>query len=452
MTKKLFGTDGIRGTVNEGAIRPDVFARFGEALGYTLRRSDDQPLVIIGRDTRKSGEMLQSAIVAGLINAGANVAIVGVLPTPAIGWLVKQNRASAGLMITASHNPYPDNGVKVFGEDGYKLSGSQQDEIEALISNGSAACSVAVERMGQVVQPNVGAEAYIDFAVSTCGEGIDLTGLNVCVDAANGAGASVVGPALQRLGANVRLSGVSANGVNINENCGALHPEELAKDVMEMPADIGIAFDGDADRIVMVDEIGRIIDGDQIMGAIAIDLHAKGKLAGDTLVATIMSNLGLEGALRKRGIKLERTKVGDRYVVERLREGGFSIGGEQSGHVVLSDFVTTGDALIASLAVLSIMVRQGKKASEVLNVFEPVPQLLRNIRYGASDPLASERVALKIDQVKSELGANGRVVVRKSGTEPLIRVMAEAYQEVDAEKAVSDIIQEIEAFGAAGEV
>ena len=443
MAEKLFGTDGIRGTVNKGAIRPDMFLRFGEALGYTLCKAGDRPVVVIGRDTRASGLILQSAIVSGLLNAGADVALLDVLPTPALGWLTVQNGATAGLMITASHNPFHDNGVKVFGPDGYKLSGAQQDEIEAIIQDTGFDCTVPAERFGRLVDAEFDVSSYADFAVRTAGPDLSLGGLKVVIDAANGAGVSAAEPIFRSLGAEVMMLADKPDGVNINSKCGALHPEGLSEAVRAHSAQIGIAFDGDADRILVVDENGEVADGDQIMGAVALDAKAQGRLTGDTVVATIMSNLGLEGALSREGIKLERTKVGDRYVVERLREGGFSIGGEQSGHVVLADHVTTGDAIIAAIAVLSIMVRESKKASEVLSVFEPVPQLLENVRYQSDDPLSDESVKARIESVSESLGDSGRVVVRKSGTEPLIRVMAEAYERKNAERAVSEIIAEI---------
>lgn len=444
MTEKLFGTDGIRGTVNEGVIRPDMFLRLGEALGYVLKQAVDRPVVILGRDTRASGVILQSALEAGLLNAGVDIGRVGVVPTPALGWLTVQNDADAGIMITASHNPFTDNGVKIFGADGYKLSSAQQAEIEEIIQDQSINCAAPSDAFGCALEPGHDAEAYVKFASSVVGSDASFGGMKLCIDAANGAGFEVAAPAFKALGADVQMLNAEPDGVNINASCGALHPEALAKAVIERGADAGIAFDGDADRIVMIDETGRIVDGDQIMGAIAIDAHARGRLSGNTVVATIMSNLGLERALKERGIVLERTKVGDRYVVERLREGGFSVGGEQSGHVVLAEHVTTGDAIIAAMSVLSIMVRTKSRASDVLSVFEPVPQLLENVRYSSADPLANADVATCIERVRDQLGEGGRVVVRKSGTEPLIRVMAEAFVKEDAERAVRDIVDAIE--------
>ncbi|MAI89471.1 phosphoglucosamine mutase [Ponticaulis sp.] len=444
MADQLFGTDGIRGRVNEGAIRPAMFVRFGEALAHVLLSEKVAPTVLIGRDTRKSGEMIQSAIEAGLLNAGANVVRGGVLPTPAVGWLTKHSGASAGLMITASHNPYPDNGVKAFGPDGFKLSGAQQDQIEAIIQDQSVECNVDVARMGSVFERYDYAEEYQKFASGIVSDGVRFDGMSVCVDAANGAGAFIARDVFEKLGANVFMLGCEPDGVNINLKCGALHPEKLAQAVLDQKSHLGIGFDGDADRILLVDETGQVVDGDQIMGAIGLDYHEQGLLKGNTVVATIMSNLGLEAALRSAGITLDRTKVGDRYVVERMREGGFVVGGEQSGHVVLAEHVTTGDAIISALKIMEIMARKSKPASEVLSVFEPVPQILKNVRFKSEDPLETEQVKDAINSAKDQLSTNGRVVVRKSGTEPVIRVMAEAYAKPDAEDAVDKIIQAIE--------
>lgn len=445
MTERLFGTDGIRGSVNQGAIRPHMFLRFGEALGKVLRQSSKEPSVLIGRDTRGSGPMIEAAIEAGLINAGVNVVRGGIVPTPAIGCLVPQLKVSAGLMITASHNPAPDNGVKAFGSDGFKLSSDQQDEIEALIQDLSVDCFVDVGSMGQVRdQSDLGA-LYAQFAKSSFDPSLSLSGLKIALDAANGAASYLAERVIAGLGGEIVASlGTEPNGANINLNCGAMHPEALQAAVKSTGADIGMAFDGDADRIILVDETGVVVDGDQVMGAIGLDFHARGKLAHDTVVATIMSNMGLELALEERGISLERTKVGDRYVVERMREGGFVVGGEQSGHIVLTDYVTTGDAIIAALKVLEVMVRKNAPASSVLSVFQPVPQVLKNIRYASSDPLSDLSVKQVLTDVTSRLGREGRIVVRKSGTEPVIRVMAEAVRSTDADSAVDEIISAVQ--------
>lgn len=444
MADKLFGTDGIRGRVNTGAIRPDMFLRFGEAFGSVLRKSHDAPTVLIARDTRASGEMIQSAIEAGLFNAGVSVARAGVLPTPAVGCLVRSEGYASGLMITASHNPAPDNGVKVFGRDGFKLTQDMQDEIETLIQDTSSPCFVDVGSMGRGIEASELRSTYIRFAKDSILGETPLKGMRLCIDAANGAGFDVALDIFEQLGAEVVLIGASPDGANINEKCGALHLEKLTARTIADGADLGIAFDGDADRIALVDETGQEIDGDQIMGAIALHYKAQGKLAGDTLVATIMSNLGLEQAMKRAGITLERTKVGDRYVVECMRENGFVVGGEQSGHVVLADYVTTGDAIIAALQVLSIMVSQNKRASEVLKVFEPVPQVLKNVRYETSDPLSSDLVKEAYSRMESELAEAGRIVLRKSGTEPLIRVMAEAQSAELAERVVDTIIDAVQ--------
>lgn len=444
MTERLFGTDGIRGRVNHGAIRPHMFLRFGEALGKVVRQSHSQPSVLIGRDTRASGLMIQSAIESGLINAGVSVVRGGIVPTPAIGCLVPQLKASAGLMITASHNPASDNGVKAFGPDGFKLSTEQQDEIEALIQDTNAECFVDVAQMGIVSDQSELADRYVEFALSSVESGVSFKGLKIAIDAANGAARDLGHRIVTHLEGEIVASlGDTPDGANINKDCGAMHPERLQEAVKSSGADIGMAFDGDADRIILVDELGKVVDGDQVMGAIGLDYAARGLLKHNTVVATIMSNMGLELALEERGITLERTKVGDRYVVERMREGGFVVGGEQSGHIVLTDYVTTGDAIIAALQVLQIMVRKNQSASEVLSVFAPVPQVLKNIRYSSSDPLSASAVEAKLSDVKAGLGRSGRLVVRKSGTEPVIRVMAEALDAQDANQAVDDIIEAV---------
>ena len=436
MTERLFGTDGIRGRVNGGAIRPDMFLRFGEALGKVLRKSDARPRVLLGRDTRRSGEMIEAAIQAGLLNAGVDTVLGGVMPTPAVGYITRETGFSAGLMITASHNPYPDNGVKVFGPDGFKLPSDAQEEIEALIQDRETTCFVDVANMGVSKRDGLFSAAYVDFACNTMPQNLRLNGLRIVVDAANGAGFEAAEKVFSTLGAQVFTIGGEPTGSNINEACGAMHPEGLQKAVREHKADIGIALDGDADRIILADATGKVIDGDQIMGAIGLDYHKRDILTGNAVVATIMSNLGLETALRKNGIKLERTAVGDRYVVERMREGGFCVGGEQSGHIVLTNYVTTGDAIIAAVQVMSIMVREQKSAAEVLSVFQPVPQILKNVRYQTSAPLDHPQIVALISDVERDLGDEGRLVIRKSGTEPVIRVMVEAYDRAVADSNV----------------
>ncbi|MAK62011.1 MAG: phosphoglucosamine mutase [Ponticaulis sp.] len=441
MTDRLFGTDGIRGRVNTNAIRPHMFVRFGEALGSVLKSQSSRPQVLIGRDTRQSGHMIEAAIEAGLFNAGASTIRGGVLPTPAVGCLVPQIGADAGLMITASHNPPEDNGVKVFGADGFKLSAEQQTELEALIQNMSADLFADVGLMGAPENRYELSQIYVDFAKKTFSSSGSLSGLRICLDAANGAASGVAESVFAELGAEIVSSIASSpDGRNINAGCGAMHPEKLQDSVSQTNADIGIAFDGDADRIVIVNEKAEIVDGDQIMGAIGLEYARRGALRGNTVVSTIMSNMGLEFALAEQGISLERTKVGDRYVVERMREGGFVVGGEQSGHIILTDYVTTGDAIISALKILGIMTTENRAASEVLSVFEPVPQILKNIRYSSSDPLADTSVVAELTSVTENLGKTGRIVVRKSGTEPVIRVMAEAVEHDDAENAVDRLI------------
>ncbi|MAP94571.1 MAG: phosphoglucosamine mutase [Ponticaulis sp.] len=444
MAEALFGTDGIRGRVNEGAIRADMFVRFGEALGFVLRQLTDSRDVLIGRDTRQSGAMIQSAIEAGLFNSGMNVVRTGIVPTPAVGHLTRETNMAAGLMITASHNQYQDNGVKVFGADGFKLSSEAQEQIESLIQNRSIDCSVDVAEMGTPLERPDLADVYIQHARQSVPPGINFRGMKICLDAANGAGSHLAAHILSELGADVLVSGSDPNGQNINLDCGALHPEGLQARVVQEGANIGIAFDGDADRIIIVDEKGTLVDGDQIMGAIALDYARKGKLSGKTVVATVMSNLGLEAVLKQNGIALERTKVGDRYVVESMREHGFCVGGEQSGHIILTEHVTTGDAIIAALQILEIIAFTGKPASEVLTVFEPVPQVLKNVRYQSEDPLNEPGVATLLTETEEKLGDQGRLVVRKSGTEPVIRVMVEAYSEEQAESSVDAIISAIQ--------
>ncbi len=450
MSERLFGTDGIRGKVNQGAIRPQMFVRFGEALANVLSSNGRaQPTVLIGRDTRQSGLMIESAICAGLVNAGANVELVGVLPTPAIGFLTKEKGFDAGLMITASHNPPTDNGVKVFGADGFKLSGETQDQIEALIQSDQD-LSVIFSEMGGITPLQTGYTEYLEFSGKTVADQRGLKTLKVCLDAANGAGYRIAHQLFSECCAEVVSSGITPDGHNINVGCGALHPEKLQAAVLEHKADIGIALDGDADRLIVVDDKGNVVDGDQLMGALALDRKASGALSGDTLVATIMSNLGLEMRLRDAGIALERTKVGDRYVVERMREAGFNVGGEQSGHIILTDYVTTGDAVISAMQILDIVARSGLPASEVLSVFEPVPQVLKNVEYGAADPLETNGVKSLIAELTEKMGDDGRIVIRKSGTEPVIRVMAEAKQSSMAEQVVDEIISEILVCGETG--
>ena len=442
MAAKLFGTDGIRGRVNEGAIRPENFVRFGEAIGAYLSNKTKTPKVVIGRDTRASGLMLQNAIVAGLINSGVVVSLAGITPTPAVGFLTRRFGFDVGLMITASHNPASDNGVKVFAADGFKFSSEAQAEVEALIQSDDA-LHVSVDDMIEPVSDPSLAKAYEEFALSVA-EPNSLSGLRVVIDGANGAGFDVGPTVFKQLGAEVATRGVEPNGSNINFQCGALHPKDLAKKVVEQGAHIGLAFDGDADRIIVVNEKGDVIDGDQIMGALALELKSLGRLANSTLVATIMSNLGLEHCLKASGIELVRTAVGDKHVAEAMKTGGHSLGGEQSGHIILLDYVTTGDAVITSILLCEMLKRRKSLASEVFSVFEPVPQVLKNARYTVVDPLAAEVTQHAIADTETALSDQGRLVIRKSGTEPVVRVMVEANDADLAETYVTTLVELIE--------
>ena len=445
MEQRLFGTDGIRGRVNAGAITPQNLVRLGEAIGFVLRsQGDSKPRILIGRDTRNSGVMIEAAIIAGLVNAGADATNCGILPTPAIGFLTRKHEYDMGLMITASHNPATDNGIKLFGRDGFKISEELQITLEQCIHSDDP-CHVAFDELGTTTSSPSMAEEYVSFAQNSVGQGVSFRGLKVCLDCANGAGTHVGPLVFESLGAEVSVIGNLPNGSNINADCGALHTKHLQNAVLNTKSDIGFALDGDADRLIVVDETGAEIDGDQIMGALGLHFAAKGMLKGKAVAATIMSNLGLEHALRQRGISLERTKVGDRHVVERMREKQINIGGEQSGHIVLTDFVTTGDALIAALQLLAIVKDRGEPASKVLSVFDPVPQILENVHYGTTDPLVDPSVKDALAKAETELGETGRLVIRKSGTEPVIRVMVEALDQSVAEKVVRQIVAKLEA-------
>lgn len=425
MTRKYFGTDGIRGTVNQGYMRPDIALRVGLAAGKEFRRGEHVHRVVIGKDTRRSGYMFEPALAAGFVAAGMDVIMVGPMPTPAIAMLVKSLRADLGVMISASHNPHYDNGIKFFGPDGFKLSDAQEERIEHLIDNGVDDVLAGAERLGRATRLEDARGRYIEFAKATIPSGVRFEGLKVVIDCAHGAAYKVAPDVLWEMGADVVSLGVSPDGFNINDGCGSTHPQEMCDRVVQTGADIGIALDGDADRLILCDEKGRIVDGDQIMALIARNWNDRGLLSGGGLVTTVMSNLGLERLMHSEGLTLERTKVGDRHVVEHMRRGGFNVGGEQSGHIVLSKFCTTGDGLVSALQVITQLAQSGKKASEVCNQFEAVPQILKNVRYKGGDPLAADKVQKEILGAEKALEGNGRLVIRKSGTEPLIRVMAE---------------------------
>ena len=442
--RKLFGTDGIRGTANSFPMTVDVALRLGQAAGLYFRRGAHRHSVVLGKDTRLSGYMIESALVSGFLSAGMDVILVGPLPTPAIAMLTRSLRADLGVMISASHNPFGDNGIKLFGPDGFKLSDEVEAEIESLMGQDLTAQMAPPEEVGRASRLNDAAGRYIEAAKASFPRGSRLEGLRIVLDCANGAAYRVAPTALWELGAEVIKIGCEPNGVNINAKCGSTCPEPLREAVIAQKAHLGIALDGDADRLIIVDEKGQIVDGDQILGLIVLFLHKNERLGSNDAVATVMSNLGLEKKLAEHGITLHRTAVGDRYVVERMRERGIKLGGEQSGHMILSDFATTGDGLIAALQVLAVLVEEGRPASEILRVFEPYPQLLRNVRYQGGDPLQTESLAEARRSAEARLGNKGRLVLRKSGTEPLIRVMAEAEDPALVEEIVSSICEAVQ--------
>ena len=422
---KLFGTDGVRGTANLAPMTVETALRIGAAVGRYFRRDGGgSHRVVIGKDTRLSGYMFESALTAGLTSTGMNVLLLGPVPTPAVGLLTRSMRADLGVMISASHNPAHDNGIKFFGPDGFKLSDQAESEIETLVAEGVEPTGAG--QIGRAKRIDDGRFRYVERVKSSFPRQMSLDGLKVVIDCANGAAHRVAPETLWELGAEVISTGVSPNGHNINDGCGSTHPEEAARLVVERGADVGICLDGDADRVILIDEKGRVGDGDQFMALMAARWAEEERLAGNALVATVMSNLGLERFLEAKGLRLERTSVGDRYVVERMREGGFNLGGEQSGHIVMTDHATTGDGLMAGLQFLAEMIRSGKPSSELLAQFEPVPQLLENVRFGAGQaPLETTVVKSAIAEAEARLSGGGRLLIRKSGTEPLVRVMAE---------------------------
>jgi phosphoglucosamine mutase len=444
MGHKYFGTDGVRGRANQHPMTAEMVLKIGTAAGHYFRRfSDRTHRVVIGKDTRRSGYMFENALKAGLTSTGMEVLLLGPVPTPAVGLLTPSMRADFGIMISASHNAYHDNGIKFFGPDGFKLSDDAEEEIERLIDEGVGLNDV--ESIGRAQRIDDGMYRYVERAKSSFPTGMRLDGIKVVVDCANGAAYRAAPEVLWELGADVIPVGVSPNGRNINDNCGSTHPQTAAETVVAHGADLAICLDGDADRIILVDEKGQVADGDQLMGLMAADWAAEGRLAGNALVATVMSNLGLERFLNGLGITLERTAVGDRYVVERMRQGGFNLGGEQSGHIVMTDYSTTGDGLMAGLQFLAEMVRSGKKASTLANTFTPVPQLLKNVRYQAGQtPLEIPAVQASIANAEAQLDGKGRLLIRKSGTEPLIRVMAECEDAALLEETVDTVVASVE--------
>jgi len=440
MTKKLFGTDGVRGRANTFPMTAEMALRLGAAVGRYFRRDGSNGhRVVIGKDTRLSSYMFESALTAGLTSTGMNVLLLGPVPTPAVGYLARSMRADLGVMISASHNPHFDNGIKFFGPEGFKLSDRAEAEIEQMVQGGVQAARP--ENIGRARRIDDGLYRYMDRAKNSLPRGMDLKGLRIVVDCANGAAYRAAPEVLWELGAEVIRLGVNPDGTNINEGCGSTEPQSAAEAVLKYRADIGICLDGDADRVVIIDEMGKIADGDQILGLLAGRWARQGRLASATLVATIMSNLGLERHLDAQGVSLIRSKVGDRYVVERMREVGANLGGEQSGHIVMTDHATTGDGLMAALQVLEVMIGTDQRASEVVRVFDPVPQRLENIRLrGSFDPMDAGAVQAAIAAGERDLQGKGRMVIRKSGTEPLIRVMVECDEEGLMKRVMDDVV------------
>jgi phosphoglucosamine mutase len=441
MSKRAyFGTDGIRGQANTYPMTAEVALRVGLAAGRSFRSATDRRhLVVIGKDTRLSGYMIEPALVAGFTSLGMDVRLFGPLPTPAVAMMTRSMRADLGVMISASHNNFADNGIKLFGPDGYKLSDEMELKIEALMTEGLQEGLAAPTDLGRVVRIDDAQARYVEIVKATFPRQLSLNGLRVVIDCANGAAYKVAPTALYELGAEVIPVGVNPDGFNINAKCGSTHPAAMIASVKEYRADIGIALDGDADRLVICDEKGQVVDGDQIMAIIADAWAKEGRLSGGGLVSTIMSNLGLERFMSSRNLRLERTQVGDRYVMARMREGGFNVGGEQSGHVILSDFSTTGDGLIAALQVLSVLVTSGKRMSALARQFEPVPQKSENVRITGGKPLEAADVKAVLADAEARLNGSGRLVVRASGTEPLIRIMAEG----DDEKVLAQVVKDI---------
>ena len=443
MQKKYFGTDGIRGRANEFPMTAESALKIGMAAGqYFKNNTKKVNRVVIGKDTRLSGYMFENALTAGLTSMGMNVLLLGPVPTPAVGILTPSMRADLGIMISASHNPHEDNGIKFFGPDGFKLSDEVEQNIEELI--GKDLRNVGLTDIGRAKRIEDGLFRYVERVKSSFPSGMRLDGMKVVIDCANGAGYRAAPEVLWELGADVIPVGVNPNGLNINKNCGSTNPQIAAEAVVSHGADVGICLDGDADRIILIDSEGNIADGDQIMGVIASRWFEDGLLTGSGIATTVMSNLGLERFLKQRGISMERTQVGDRYVVEHMRKSGFNLGGEQSGHIILSDFSTTGDGLIAGLQFLAEIIRSERGSKDLARIFEPVPQLLKNASYKAgSDPLSKPNVVKAIKAAELKLQNNGRLLIRKSGTEPLIRVMAESEDEEKMTKAVDSVVAEI---------
>ena len=444
MTTKLFGTDGIRGTANRGNMTAEVALKVGMAAALQFRNGDHRNRVVIGKDTRLSGYLLEPALTAGFISMGMDVILVGPMPTPAIAMLTRSLRADLGVMISASHNPFQDNGIKLFGPDGYKLSDAVEAEIEANVADGMSKNMIAPSKLGRAKRLYDAGGRYTEFVKRTFPRGQTLDGLKIVIDCANGAAYKVAPEVLWELGAEVIPVGVDPDGYNINKGCGSTDTDYMCSQVVSHGADIGIALDGDADRLMVCDEQGAMVDGDQIMALIAKNWLDRDLLKGGGIVATVMSNLGLEKYLNSIGLNLERTKVGDRYVVEHMRANGFNIGGEQSGHIVLGEHLTTGDGLMAALQILAVVVASDGPASKVTRLFDPLPQLLKNVRYGIGQPLEDTLVKNAIKEGEARLSDTGRVLIRKSGTEAMIRVMAEGEDESLILSVVDNIVSAVE--------
>jgi phosphoglucosamine mutase len=441
MARRYFGTDGIRGRTNEPPMTAELAMRVGQAAGAYFLRGDHRHRVVIGKDTRLSGYMMESALVAGFTSVGMDVVMVGPMPTPAVAMLTKSMRADLGVMISASHNPYQDNGIKLFGPDGYKLSDEAETAIEAAMERPVKLAKA--EAIGRARRVEDARGRYIHAVKSTFPEHLRLDQTRIVIDCAHGAAYNVAPSALWELGADVIAIGVSPDGTNVNDGVGSTAPETLQRKVLETRADIGIALDGDADRLIIVDERGKIVDGDQIMALIATSWQRRGLLRGGGIVATVMSNLGLERYLAAEGLSLHRTAVGDRYVLEAMRRDGFNVGGEQSGHLILSDYATTGDGLVAALQVLSELVESKRPASELLRCFTPLPQRLENVRFKSGQPLEAAGVKAAIADAEARLSGTGRLLIRKSGTEPLIRVMAEGEDPALVAAVVEDVCEAV---------
>jgi len=440
MVRRYFGTDGIRGLANK-VITPELALKVGQAAGLIFKNGDYRHRVLIGKDTRLSGYMIENALVAGFTSVGMDVLLTGPIPTPAVGALARSMRADLGVMISASHNPFDDNGIKLFGPDGFKLSDKVEAKIEALLDSDLSSQLAKSKDLGRARRIDGVQDRYIEFAKLTLPRHLSLDGLRVVVDCANGAAYKVAPGALWEMGAEVFPIGVDPDGFNINKNCGSTDLAAITSKVREVRADIGIALDGDADRVMIIDELGHVVDGDQLLAVIAESWKEDGRLTRPGVVATVMSNLGLERYLGGIGIELVRTPVGDRYVLERMRADGYNIGGEQSGHIILSDYTTTGDGLVAALQVLAVVKRHNKPVSEICHRFEPLPQILKNVRFKAGKPLESAGVKSAIASAEKKLGQSGRLLVRPSGTEPLIRVMGEGDDKALVEAAVDDVIE-----------